>query len=99
MRTLVAILVGLTLSYLILGPFALPAAIGVLIALAVAVRNGYGYEPTMRVVIPLGLMLLIAGFGLAMLLVPATRIVHGSANADTMGRGIRVVAPATTLSP
>ena len=100
MRTFIVGLVVIGIALYVLGLFALPAAIGVVVVTVVANRRGLNQTQMMRLVVPVGAVLLIAGLVLAMLTVPSARIVRGSdASGDASVNRGRVVAPTTTPFP
>jgi hypothetical protein len=98
MRYFVVGLVVFGLSLYVLGPFALLAIIGVLIASGIALRRGLGHEQALRLIVPVGVLLLVAGLALSMLIVPTSRMVRGHENSNgTSGSEEWVTAP--TVAP
>lgn len=70
MLYVVGLILALALALAVLGPFALPAVVGVLLAIGFAARRGMSVRQSVVLVAPIGAILVAFGLVLAYLFVP-----------------------------
>lgn len=98
MRYVVGLVLAFALAYAVLGLFALPAVVGVLLAVGFAARRGLSVRASVGLVAPIGAILVALGFVLAFLIVPVARMESSN---QPLGEdaGNRVWELAPTVSP